>query len=352
MIKVMIVDDSAVAREFLVQLIASTPGMTVVGTAADGAEAVEAVAVLRPDLITMDIMMPRMSGPEAIDRIMQTHPTPIVVVTGNTITEEVRATFESLDSGALAIVPRPYGADSPDHEASARQLLQTIRLMAEVKVVRRWRRAPARPPVATLSERATAGPRTFRAVAIGASTGGPTALKAIVQELRRDFPAPVLVVQHIAPGFVEGFTSWLGDSCPLPVQLARAGERLQPGTVYVGPDGAHLGVDLNDCVTLTPDPAARLLCPSVSRLFCSVARTYGAQAIGVLLTGMGRDGADGLLNLKQRGAITIAQDKESSVIHGMPGEAIQLGAADFVLPPGKIAELLLRFAAATLPALP
>ena len=176
-------------------------------------------------------------------------------------------------------------------------------------------------------------------------------LKAIVQELRKDFPAPVLVVQHIAAGFVEGFTSWLGDSCHLPVQLARAGERLQPGVVYVGPDGAHLGVDLNECITLTPDPAARLLCPSVSRLFFPLARTYGSQAIGVLLTGMGRDGADGLLRLRQLGAITIAQDKESSVVHGMPGEAIKLGAADFILPPHKIAELLTRFAATALPSL-
>ena len=143
MIRVMVVDDSAVAREFLVHLINTAGGMVAVGTAADGREAIEMVERLKPDLITMDIIMPRMGGPEAIERIMQTHPTPIVVVTGNTITEEVRATFQSLECGALAIVPRPYGADCRDHEVSARQLLQTIRLMSEVKVVRRWKRPAA-----------------------------------------------------------------------------------------------------------------------------------------------------------------------------------------------------------------
>ena len=349
MIKVLIVDDSPVAREFLTHLINHAPGMRVVGTANDGLEAVEAVQRLRPDIVTMDIIMPRMSGPEAIDRIMQTTPTPIVVVTGNTITEEVRATFESLDSGALAIVPRPYGLDSRDHDASAQHLLRTLRLMSEVKVVRR---IPRRPPRATVpAGRSAEIPRAFRAVAIGASTGGPSALKTIVNELRRDFPAPLLVVQHIAPGFVEGFVSWLRDSSALPVQLAVPGERITPGVAYIAPDGAHLGIDLDDRITLTP-PLPRTpsgLCPSATHLFESVLRAYGPQSIGILLTGMGRDGAEALLKMKRAGAITIAQDKESSVVHGMPGEAIALGAADFILPPPRIAELLTTFAAAAFP---
>lgn len=351
MIRVMVVDDSAVAREFLVHLINTAGGMVAVGTAADGREAIEMVERLKPDLITMDIIMPRMGGPEAIERIMQTHPTPIVVVTGNTITEEVRATFQSLECGALAIVPRPYGADCRDHEVSARQLLQTIRLMSEVKVVRRWKRPASVPRLPSVPDRTPSAGKLFRMVAIGASTGGPAVLKEIVAGLRSDFPAPIAIVQHIAPGFVDGFTSWLGDSSHLPVQLARVGERFQPGRIYVAPDGAHLGVDANECATLTRDPAASLLCPSVSHLFHSVARVYGAQTIGVLLTGMGRDGADGLLRLKELGAITIAQDKESSVVHGMPGEAIKVGAADFVLSPPKIAEILTRFGVAAMPSI-
>jgi two-component system chemotaxis response regulator CheB len=348
MIKVLVVDDSAVARQFLVQLINHAPGMKVVGTANDGLEAIEAAERLRPDIITMDIVMPRLAGPEAIEQIMQRTPTPIVVVTGNTITEEVRATFESLASGALAILPRPHGMDTPEHEESAEHLLQTIRLMSEVKVVRRLRRRPARGPAGGVGEPQG---HAFRIVAIGASTGGPSALKTILGEMRRDFPAPVLVVQHIASGFVDGFVNWLRDTTPMPVQLAHQAEQLVPGRIFVAPDAFHFGVDREERIVLTRSTRASSgsLCPSATHLFETVADVYGAQAIGVLLTGMGRDGADGLLKMKRMGAITIAQDRESSVVHGMPGEAIALGAADFVLPPPRIAELLNALGAAALP---
>lgn len=349
MIKVLVVDDSAVAREMLVHLINGAPDMTVVGTAADGLEALEAVQRLRPDIITMDIMMPRMDGPEAIDHIMHTSPRPIVVVTGNTITAEVRATFQSLESGALAILPRPHGMDTPEHEASAEQLLQTLRLMSEVKVVRRLKR-----PARSLQQAGavTAGaPHAFRVVAIGASTGGPAALKTLLGELRVGFPVPVLVVQHIAAGFVDGFVNWLRDSTNLTVQLARDGEPMTPGTIYLAPDGMHMGVDSRERISLVAprDTRAGAICPSATHLFSTVADAYGPRAVGILLTGMGRDGADGLLKLKRAGAITMAQDKDSSVVHGMPGAAIALGAADFVLPPPRITELLLSLAAAAFP---
>lgn len=351
MIKVLVVDDSAVAREVLVHLINSSPDMRVVGTASDGVEAVEAAQRLRPDIISMDIIMPRMGGPEAIEQIMQVAPTPIVVVTGNTITEEVRATFESLESGALAIVPRPYGPGGSDNGASAEHLLRTLRLMSEIKVVRRIKRGPARPlprPGRSTEPQAHA----FRIVAIGASTGGPSALKTILGDLRKDFPAPIVVVQHIAAGFVDGFVNWLRDTSALPVALARHGEALMPGKIHIAPDGVHIGIDANERVALTL-PARKspgFICPSASHLFDSVVDVYGPQAIGILLTGMGRDGADELLKMKRAGAITIAQDKESSVVHGMPGEAIALGAADFILPPPRIAELLTAFAATAYPA--
>lgn len=342
MIRVLVADDSSVAREFLSHLINGTPGMQVVGAAADGREAVELTERLRPDIITMDITMPRMSGREAIERIMQTVPTPIVVVTSNTITEELRATFQSLESGALAIVPRPHGIGTPEHEADTRHLLETLRLMAEIKVVRRIPRAGG--SVATRVRRPGGGSGHYRVVAIGASTGGPAVLKTLLAELPADFGVPVLVVQHIAAGFVDGFALWLQETTALTVRLAREGELVQPGVVYLAPDEAHLGVDRQERITLLPEACAPRLtgipCPSAHHLFERVLLTYGAQSIGVLLTGMGRDGAESLLKMRRAGAMTIAQDKESSVVHGMPGEAIALGAADFVLPPARIAELL------------
>lgn len=350
MIKVLVVDDSAVARAVLTHLINHSPQMTVVGTASDGVEAVEAAQRLRPDIITMDIIMPRMGGPEAIEQIMHVAPTPIVVVTGNTITEEVRATFRSLESGALAIVPRPSGAATGDADGAAEHLLSTLRLMSEIKVVRRLKRRPARVHGGLAAD---PEPRPFRILALGASTGGPSALKAVLADLRKGFPVPVLVAQHIAPGFVAGFAEWLGDNIALAVRIPKLGDLLQPGTVYIAPEGCHLAVNGEERAALVPStPGLRTggLCPSADVLFESLAVAYGAQAIGVLLTGMGRDGAEGLLRLKKAGAITIAQDKESSVIHGMPGEAIALGAADFVLPPPRIAELLATFAAAAYPA--
>jgi two-component system, chemotaxis family, protein-glutamate methylesterase/glutaminase len=348
MIKVLVVDDSAVAREVLTHLINGAPGMRVVGTANDGAQAVEAVERLRPDIVTMDIIMPRMDGPQAIGQIMQNTPTPIVVVTGNTITAEVRATFESLDSGALAIVPRPFGAGSANHDADAQNLLRTLRLMSEIKVVRRLH-TRARAVAAARRAPEETGTHPFRVVALGASTGGPSALKMVLQELRKDFPVPLLVVQHIAAGFVDGFVSWLHDTSAMRVRLAVAREKLVPGTVYVAPDGVNLGIDANERILLTPGPRDQMLCPSATHLFESVLGVYGPQAVGVLLTGMGRDGADALLKMKNAGAVTIAQDKDSSVVHGMPGEAIALGAADFVLPPQRIGELLMTMASAAFP---
>ncbi len=350
MIRVLVVDDSAVAREFITHVVNRTGDMTVIGTAANGLEAVEAAERLQPDIITMDIMMPLMDGPTAIDIIMNRCPRPIVVVTSNTITEEVRATFRSLESGALAIVPRPPGSGSPEHVAATEHLVQTIRLMSEVKVVRRLRRREV-PPTPAPNARIETRPRGFRVVAIGASTGGPSALKTVLSTLRRTFPVPMLVVQHIAPGFVDGFITWLRDSTSLTVQLAETGQPLAPGTVYIAPDGAHLTVGVDERIILKR-PArlgTGMLCPSAHELFLSVADVYRHEAAGVLLTGMGRDGADGLLSLKRAGALTIAQDKASSVVHGMPGEAIALGAADFILPPEKIGALLTTFAAAAYP---
>jgi two-component system chemotaxis response regulator CheB len=340
-IKVLIVEDSPVAREFLTYILTSDPAIQVVGTANNGVEALESVKQKKPDVITMDIHMPMMDGFEATRRIMETFPTPIVIVSGSTRATEVASTFRAIEAGALAIVRRPVGINHEAFEAASRELIQTVKLMSEVKVVRRIPRAAktrivAQPAISIPLQRTTG----IQAVAIGASTGGPPALQKILSGLPENFPVPILIVQHIAHGFVDGFAEWLSGASHFPVSVASHTERVVAGHGYVAPDGFHLGLDSGLRITLSNLAPENGLRPSVSYLFRSIAQVLGPAAVGVLLTGMGRDGAEELKTLKEGGAITIAQDEESSVVHGMPGEAIKLGAATYVLPPEEIAVIL------------
>ncbi|MGC2521008.1 MAG: chemotaxis-specific protein-glutamate methyltransferase CheB [Burkholderiales bacterium] len=345
MIRVLVVEDSPVVREFLVHILSSDPGIRVVGTASNGEEAVEAVRLDRPDVITMDIHMPRLDGLEATRRIMETHPTPIVIVSGSEKSGEVATAFSAMDAGALAVLPRPRGIGHPAHDATAKELVQTVKLMSEVKVVRRWSRARRDAPAPRPTEMGLASePAKVRIVAIGASTGGPPALQTILAALPKDFPAPLLIVQHMAAGFIQGFVDWLAHSSSLPIHLATQGEFMLPGHIYVAPDGFQMKVGNGEKIVLTKDEPENGLRPSVSCLFRSLAEVYGCDAVAGLLTGMGRDGAEELRLLKEKGAVTFAQDKESSVVHGMPGEAIRLDAAMLVLPPEKIAAVLTNLA--------
>lgn len=347
MIKVLVVDDSMVVREFMSHILNSDPAIHVVGVAKDGDEALEAVKQKTPDVITMDIRMPGMSGLEATRIIMERQPTPIVIVSGSLGAEEA-ASFRAIEAGALAVLSRPAGIGHRDYDATSKQLIQTVKLMSEVKVVRRWPRArqgEAVRPVSSLTETSFKKPSTkIKVVAIGASTGGPAVLQQILSGLPKNYPASVLIVQHIAAGFVQGFAEWLGQSSGFPVQLATHGEFLLPGRAYVAPDGFHMGVQADHRIILSNSAPENSLRPSVSALFRSVAQVFGREAVGVLLTGMGRDGADELKLLKEKGALTVAQDEETSVVHGMPGEAIRLGAATHVLPPERIALMLVSIA--------
>jgi two-component system chemotaxis response regulator CheB len=344
-IRVLIVEDSPVVREFLVHILKSDPGIQVVGTAHDGEEALEAVQRSRPDVITMDIHMPKMDGLEATRRIMETEPTPIVIVSGSADPQEVATTFRAIEAGALAVLPRPRGIGHPAHEATAAELVQTVKLMSEVKVVRRWSRARREALGLRPTEMGFASePAKVRIVAIGASTGGPPVLQTILAALPKDFPVPLLIVQHMAAGFIGGFVEWLAQSSGVPVQLATHGEFVLPGHAYVAPDGFQMKVEHGRKIALTGDERENGLRPSVSCLFRSVAEVYGCDAVAGLLSGMGRDGAEELRLLKDKGAVTFAQDKESSVVHGMPGEAIRLDAAMLVLPPEKIAAVLTNLA--------
>lgn len=349
MIKVMIVEDSPVVREFLVHVLSSDAELKVVGAIADGADAPEAAERLKPDVISMDIHMPQVDGFEATRRIMETSPVPIVIVSGSASVGEVATVFHAMEAGALALVRRPAGIGHPEHEATAAELVKTVKLMSEVKLVKRWARmrSEARVPAMPAPEAPALTPAhaEIRLVAMGASTGGPLALQTILAGLRSDFPVPVVIVQHIAPGFTDGFAEWLAESCGLSIHVANHGERILPGHVYLAPDGAQMRVENEGRLALSSDGPENGLRPSVSFLFRSVARVYGPQAVGVLLTGMGKDGAQELKMMRDAGAVTIAQDKESSVVHGMPGEAIGLGAATYVLPPGRMPAILASLAA-------
>lgn len=343
MIKVLIVEDSRVIQEFLMLILGSDPEIKIVGVAQDGSEALEQVRRSRPDVITMDFNMPGMNGVDATRKIMEAHPTPIVIVTGSSSAQEVAITFRALEAGALTVVNRPAGIGDPGHEAAARDLIQTVKLMSEVKVVRRFPRRVSTPPgpsARPIEHRVP--PAELQVVAIGASTGGPVVCQKILSSLPKNFPAPVLLVQHITAGFVRGFADWLAQSSGLPVHVAGHGDPTLPGHVFVAPDGFHMLVDQDRSLALSSEPPENGLRPSVSALFRSVARVYGRHAVGVLLSGMGKDGAEELRLIKDRGGITMVQNQESSVVFGMAGEAVRLEAATYVMAPESIAEVLHR----------
>ena len=340
-INVLVAEDSTVTRMFLVHLLESDPQIRVIGAVADGQAALDFVHKNKPDVVLMDIHMPRLDGFEATRRIMETQPVPIVICSATTAIKDIVITFQAMEAGAVACIEKPLGREHGDFEAMAAHLLETVKLMSEVKVVRRTARSrpaplPAAPPRAL--QRAAA---EIKLIGIGASTGGPPVLQTILAGLPKDFPAPVLVVQHIAHGFLAGMAEWLNQTTGLQIQLASYGTTPLPGHVYLAPDDFHMGIGAGGGIVLTREEPENHLRPAVSFLFRSLAEAYGPNALGVLLTGMGKDGAAELKLMRDKGAITIAQDRESSVVHGMPAEAIALGGATHVVPADKIAVALL-----------
>ncbi len=344
----LVVEDSGVARELIKHILSEDPEIRIIGTAANGEEALDFVAKSRPDVITMDIIMPKMDGFEATRRIMETQPIPIVMVTATLVQEEVNRTWQAVEAGAVAVLEKPRYPYTGEESA---RLVQTVKLMSQVKLVRRWKRqnsapqlkpAPAKPQAPLSKEWPPR--KDVAAVVIGASTGGPQVLHQILAKLPADFPAPILLVQHISPGFTAGFVQWLNRSIALEVRLPVHGDRARAGNVYVAPDGYHMKIDHFLRILLTKEEPVCGIRPSVSNLFKSAAESLGSRALGILLTGMGRDGAEELAALKEKGAITIIQDEESCVVYGMPGEAAKLDAAKYSFSPEKIAGFLQNLA--------
>ncbi|MFZ5441104.1 MAG: chemotaxis-specific protein-glutamate methyltransferase CheB [Myxococcota bacterium] len=310
-IRVLVADDSVTARSALVELLGAEADLEVVGEAADGLEVLRLTETLAPDVVTMDVQMPRMNGLEAIQRLMATHPVRIVVICALGNDALVDLSLRATALGALEVLPKPSGTE--DLRSWGRKAAATVRLMASIPVVTRHRPALAR----------GAG-RELAAIAIAASTGGPAALVEILRALPASFPVPLLVAQHMARGFTAGLVRWLAASSRLTVRAAASGERPAPGHVYVAPDGTDLEVDASGVLLVTPNPGD--LCPSGDRLLRSVAATFGRRAAGLVLTGMGADGAAGLLAIRDVGGLTWAQDEQSSVVYGMPAAAVRAGA--------------------------
>jgi two-component system chemotaxis response regulator CheB len=342
-INVLVVEDSNSVRMLLVHILSSDPQIQVIGAASNGRQAMQLLAEKTPDVILMDIEMPEMGGFETTRKIMETQPVPIIICSGSGDGREAVTTFRLMEAGAVACIEKPIGREHPNFDAVAAHLLQTVKLMSEVKVVRRWSRLRRELP-ATAAPSALAGPRAraarITAVGIGASTGGPPVLQTILAALPKDFAVPLLIVQHIAPGFVAGLVDWLNQTTGLKVHVASHGVAPLAGHAYLAPDDMHMAFHPLGHIALSTASPEGGLRPSVSHLFRSLANGCGPDAIGVLLTGMGKDGAAELKRMKDAGAVTIAQDRETSVIHGMPGQAIALGAATYVLPVDHIAPAL------------
>jgi two-component system, chemotaxis family, protein-glutamate methylesterase/glutaminase len=346
-IRILLAEDSPTVRRYLLSLIEETPDMTVVGQARTGAEAVSMVESLRPDLVSMDIQMPDMDGLEATRRIMAKTPTPIVVVSG-LLESDVALSLQAIEAGALAVVAKPPDRQNPQFAEKSRQLLTTLRAMSSVKVIsrrvyRQFDTGELLPLELAMNEK-QAQPEL---IAIGASTGGPSALLRLLQALPKELPVPLLIVQHMPSEFIAGLVRWLAGASPLKIETARDGMLLERGVVIVASGGSHLTVARQGArliARLIEERGNHRHQPSVDMLMESVAKVCGGSAIGVILTGMGDDGAKGLLAMRQAGAATLVQDEASSTVFGMPRAAIEIGAAQQVLPlanlASKIAKLL------------
>jgi two-component system chemotaxis response regulator CheB len=358
MIKVMIADDSATVRTYLSEILGAQKDFLLVGEAKDGDEAVQLVKKTSPDVVVMDIQMPRMNGLDATRKIMKENPVPIIIHSALLAQDQVEKTCWAMEAGAVSALEKPEGPGHPRFSIMARKLVDTIRVMAGVKVVRRCsafakKDASYDGPVDPAPEKTAPAPAPVRTalklVAVGASTGGQPAIRAILSNLSPRFNLPLLVVLHIGEGFIKGTAGWMGKLTQRPVALAEQNMMIQPGHVYFAPDNFHMGITPNGRILLNDGAPMNGMRPSVSFLFHSVARAYGNRAAGVILSGMGKDGAEELKLMRDKGAVTIAQSKATATVFGMPGEAVRLGAAAHTMGPEEIAQFLNSLGTGQLP---
>jgi two-component system, chemotaxis family, protein-glutamate methylesterase/glutaminase len=340
--RVLVVEDSLTTRKRLVEILRADPSLEVVGEAADGKQAIEMCRTLRPDLITLDMMMPVMTGVAVTEYVMAYCPTPILIVSASTNRNELYKTYDALSAGAVDVLEKPVGNDAADDWA--RRFVSKVKTVSRIKVITHLRAKLMRDSIIApgLPKNRRDEKTDKRIIAIGGSTGGPGAIVEILRGLPADFPLPILLVIHIGCAFSSAFGEWLDSQSELRVRYANDGEMLpalhQPG-VLMAPPGLHLLVQ-HGRLRLSSDPERNSCRPSIDVLFESLAKECGSSTAACLLTGMGKDGAVGLLALRRVGATTFAQDEASSVIFGMPKAAIELGAVDRVLPLDQIAGAL------------
>jgi len=343
-VRVLIVDDSPVARAVLKDVLESDADIRVVGMAASGREAVELTARLKPDVVTMDLVMPGMDGMEATEQIMARNPTPILFLSAFIGPDGAYSRSDALAAGALDVVVKPPAMPDPMWQRDAGGLTQKVKTLAQVPVVTHMRRSPRDPGSGrhAVFEARRAG----QVVVIGASTGGPKILDEILSALPSSYGPAVVVVQHLADAFLPALLASLRPRCALEIAVAENGDRLRPGRVVFAPPSAHLVVLAGGRIRIEEGEPVRGFRPSIDVTMTSVARTFGARACGVLLSGMGADGAAGLQAIRQAGGKTLVQDESSCVVFGMPRAAIDLGAAQHVLPPAALVRRLLALQSA------
>lgn len=342
MIRVLIIDDSATESLLLKTIFESDDNIKVIGIANNGQEGIVLNQKLKPDIITMDIEMPIMDGFEATKIIMSENPVPIVIITSKLNQRDLNITYRALSIGALSVIDKPHHITSLTFAHEKQNIIDTLKAMAEIKVIRRKFHINNKTKQTSVVRKI---PKQIKLIGIGTSVGGPQALKVILTALPKTFNVPIVVVQHMTDGFINGFATWLKENTQVNVKIAENNEVLSNNVIYIAPDHSHceiIQLANKIMIRLTNGPPVSGFCPSIDVLMKSIAQVCGKHGIGILLTGMGSDGAAGLLELKKVGGHTIIQDQESTVVFGMAGVAQSLGAVDVVVELNKMADYLIH----------